>query len=415
MKVEYLAQPDTQLGRLLSNMLNDQPSPCRITLVSAFVSLQTIMRIKHQIIDLHAQGVIVRFVLGIDLGGTSREVLEELIDWNVEVHIVKHRIPRHTFHPKLFLFEWPDHAVLLLGSNNLTEGGLFSNYEATTRVTYTLPEDIEEFNYARDTLKRFLAPQGPVVYELTSDFLDRLVADHEIPSEADARLGRDIPIIRAGSYGKAGSAFGIEHISLPPPLPAELLDRLSRNIRRRRTSVSPDTRITTVSQDPSAESDAEGSTAESLFPAAFYMTLPKLQGDNIPGEARVPLSAIEIARDFWGWRDQYSRDIGTRASRVYWNWRPIWRISSVESPETITDQVVRMYLYEASSDFRFYARPLVNLGADSGDVIRLTRISEPNGAEYECVLARRGTSEYDEWIENCNVEVRQGGRRFGYA
>lgn len=153
-----------------------------------------------------------------------------------------------------------------------------------------------------------------------------------------------------------------------------------------------------------------------LLPAAFYMTLPTLQGENIPGEARVPLEAIELAKEFWGWPGEYKKDVSPRAGRdrVYWNWRPTWRVSSVLYPKSVTVQEVRMYMYENSSDFRFYVRPLVNAGGNLGDVVRIRRIAEPN-AEYECVLARQGTPEYDEWIRHCALAVKNSSRRFGYA
>ena len=73
-----------------------------------------------------------------------------------------------------------------------------------------------------------------------------------------------------------------------------------------------------------------------------------------------------------------------------------------------------MYMYENSSDFRFYVRPLVNAGGNLGDVVRIRRIAEPD-AEYECVLARQGTPEYKEWIKACTQPVRSSTRRFGYA
>jgi hypothetical protein len=146
------------------------------------------------------------------------------------------------------------------------------------------------------------------------------------------------------------------------------------------------------------------------------MTLPTLQGENIPGEGRIPLEAIELAKEFWGWPDEYTKDVSPRfgKERVYWNWRPIWRVWSVEAPDNKATQEVRMYMYENSSDFRFYVRPLVNAGADLGDVVRIRRISQPD-AEYECVLARRGRAEYDEWIKYCTEPVRNSTRLFGYA
>ena len=111
-------------------MLESDPRPSRVVFVSAFVGLQTVIRIKEHILELHASGTNIRFVLGIDLGGTSQEVLKELLDWAVDVYVVKHRVPGHTFHPKLYLFEWHDRATIITGSNNLTEGGFFRNYES---------------------------------------------------------------------------------------------------------------------------------------------------------------------------------------------------------------------------------------------------------------------------------------------
>jgi len=73
-----------------------------------------------------------------------------------------------------------------------------------------------------------------------------------------------------------------------------------------------------------------------------------------------------------------------------------------------------MYMYENSSDFRFYVRPLVNAGGDIGDVVRIRRLAE-TGTEYECVLARQGTPERQNWIKYCTQPVRNSSRRFGYA
>ena len=416
MQVDYIAQPDTQLGVELLAMLDSDTPASRIVFVSAFVGLQTIMRMKHQLSDLKANGTNIRFTLGIDLNGTSQEVLKELLAWDLDVRVVKHRIPGHTFHPKLYLFEWDHEATIIVGSNNLTEGGFFRNYEGAVRVTYQLPAEEEQFGSACTELKRFLDPEGSTVYKLTSDFLDRLIARGDIPTEAEARIGRDVTNrVRASARNQGASLFGTEEIPLPPPLPANLLDRLTRDVRTRR-------RARQAASTQHASGPAMGGVLpiddqvdDSLLPAAFYMTLPTLQGPSIPGEARIPLDAIEMAKEFWGWPDEYTKDVGRSGNRVYWNWRPQWRIWSVENPSEVTVQGVRMYLYEESSDFRFYARPLVNAGANLGDIVRITRVSEPDGVEYECVLVRRTTPEYAQWIGYCTQAVQSSPRRFGYA
>jgi hypothetical protein len=418
MKVEYIAQPDAQLGRILLELLDSEPK--RAVLVSAFVGLQTIMRLKAHVSDLRNKGAEILFVIGIDLGGTSQEVLQELLKWNINVCVVKHRIPGHTFHPKLYLFEWDHKAEIIIGSNNITEGGFFGNYEGCARITYDIPDYSNEFQAACKDLERFINPVGPIARELTADFLNDLVERGEVPTEAEARKGRDVntesKAKKIKAHGKAAPLFGTEEIQPPPPLPAEMLERLVEEVRRRRKDRKR--KMLEAAKEPikiaQPPIDAKGSGA--LLPAAFYMTLPTLQGDNIPGEARVPLEAVELAKEFWGWPDEYKKDVSPRAGRdrVYWNWRPTWRVSSVQNPDDIAVQEVRMYMYENSSDFRFYVRPLVNAGGNLGDVVRIRRVAEPN-AEYECILARRGTLEYEDWIKYCTQAVRNSIRRFGYA
>jgi hypothetical protein len=70
MNIEYIAQPNTQIGRLIAHLLETEPK--RMVLVSAFVGLQTIMRIEEQVLNLKGKGADIRFIIGIDLGGTSR-------------------------------------------------------------------------------------------------------------------------------------------------------------------------------------------------------------------------------------------------------------------------------------------------------------------------------------------------------
>lgn len=71
-------------------------------------------------------------------------------------------------------------------------------------------------------------------------------------------------------------------------------------------------------------------------------------------------------------------------------------------------------MYENSSDFRFYARPLVTAGGDLGDIVRIARVAEP-AVEFECALAKTGTNEHRLWQAYCSIRVRNSTRSFGYG
>jgi hypothetical protein len=133
-------------------------------------------------------GAELRISVGIDLGGTSREALEELLRWECEAFVFHNPNPRATFHPKAYLFERQDAATLFVGSNNLTDGGFYTNYEAATRYEFDLPAYAGDYEAILEPLAPFLFPQpGEVVQPLDADLIQTLAARGELPSEAEAR------------------------------------------------------------------------------------------------------------------------------------------------------------------------------------------------------------------------------------
>ncbi len=88
--------------------------------------------------------------------------------------MIKNRYPGHTFHPKVYVVEHAATATVIVGSNNLTEGGFFSNYEAATLATFDLPTDAEEYQSARQELGVFLDPMGDDVLPLDEALIETL-------------------------------------------------------------------------------------------------------------------------------------------------------------------------------------------------------------------------------------------------
>ena len=141
MNISTVSQPETQLGNEVSELLDGDVVYTRVVFVSAFVALRTILRLRERLLGQMENGARLRLTVGIDLGGTSREVLDELLRWNCETFVFHNTIARATFHPKVYLFESATAATLFIASNNLTDGGFYTNYEAATRYDFGLPAD----------------------------------------------------------------------------------------------------------------------------------------------------------------------------------------------------------------------------------------------------------------------------------
>ena len=221
MNITTLSQPDTQLGNEIDALLEQDVAYSRIVFVSAFVALRTVLRLRERLIGQMENGAGLRMTVGIDLGGTSREVLEELLRWNFETFVFHNTIARATFHPKVYLFESATAATLFVGSNNLTDGGFYTNYEAATRYDFDLPVDAAEYERLTRPLAPFLEPQGPTVQRLNAQLIATLVARGELPSEAEARQRRraQAEARQRDRENLPQSPFAPVAIPLPPLLP----------------------------------------------------------------------------------------------------------------------------------------------------------------------------------------------------
>ncbi len=91
------------------------------------------------------RGRIVRFTVGIDIENTSKEGLEDLLaltsvgDCKTFIY---HNEASSVFHPKVYLFSNDQKARLIVGSNNITEAGLFRNTEMGLQIDVSVKDPV---------------------------------------------------------------------------------------------------------------------------------------------------------------------------------------------------------------------------------------------------------------------------------
>ena len=71
---------------------------------------------------------------------TSRQGLEDLLGFGGKIYVVDTGARTPTYHPKIFFAKGPTEARLVIGSANLTAGGLNNNIEASVKLTLNLGE-----------------------------------------------------------------------------------------------------------------------------------------------------------------------------------------------------------------------------------------------------------------------------------
>jgi HKD family nuclease len=124
-----------------------------------------------------------RLLVGVDLHGGTVEGLQLALALFTEVRVYHdaNTNPRRTFHPKLYVVEAPQRARAIIGSGNLTAGGLRTNYELAFRLDLdlstpaerTVLEDLRMWFNAR-----WLQPEATV--RLTTPSIQALRSDPDV-------------------------------------------------------------------------------------------------------------------------------------------------------------------------------------------------------------------------------------------
>lgn len=152
----------------------------------AYVKKSGVRLIKTDIEKFRAKGGKVRIVVGIDQKNTSYQGIELLFPLCDDIYVYHNENISHTFHPKVYAFEKEDEkAIVFVGSNNLTAGGLYINYEAVLCYEYDLnsEEDAHQFNKIKSMFGSYSNTSSECSKILTLELLQQLKEDDYLSDE----------------------------------------------------------------------------------------------------------------------------------------------------------------------------------------------------------------------------------------
>ena len=124
-----------------------------------------------------------RLLVGVDQHGGTIEGLDlaRVLFTEARVYHDANSRPPRTFHPKLYVVEAPQRARAIIGSGNLTAGGLRTNYELAFRLDLDLSDPAE--STVLEDLRawfnaRWLQPEATV--RLTTTSIQALISDPDV-------------------------------------------------------------------------------------------------------------------------------------------------------------------------------------------------------------------------------------------
>ena len=207
----FIVQPTTSFGGQICEELNATVAGRRqwqsFEFAAAWLNHPGATTIQASARRFLADGGRIRATVGLDFSSTSYEGLAALLDLedkraDIETYVFFDENRGCTFHPKVFLFSNAERARLLVGSNNMTGGGLSTNVEATLGITGTLGD--ETIQAARTALAAWrderLEPRR--ARRLTSDFLKQLSERGYVRTEEEIRHARSKSSVATVSSGE---------------------------------------------------------------------------------------------------------------------------------------------------------------------------------------------------------------------
>jgi HKD family nuclease len=416
--LSLISQPDDafRLGDYLNSHLK-QPEWTEFRAAIAFVKQSGVRHISEALAEFSHRAT-VRMSIGIDLAGTSKEGLNGLLECledRGEIWVF-HNDDTSTFHPKIYLFKGKDKADLVVGSGNLTEGGLFTNYEASLSVSLDLSvePDRELLAQVEAALDRWSDSSQGLALRLTDELIERLVANGDIPTEEEARE------IKAKIREAKKSADRKERVSLfkrvsvqkAPAVPKQSKGRI---VKAEAAAGQPDSSVqlplpatSTISVTKSAH-------------RGFLMVLQNTDvgvGQTTAGTSRrspeifIPVEAVRPVRarkvqvcdpEFWGW-DHLFVDDPERAGKKDRHLRLRYGASTLDAT---------LWYNPGKKDYRLRNNILRDAG-NIGDIIQMERGEPGSGYDYSVTILRQGTTAHNAALKLCVNRPQSSQKRWGY-
>jgi HKD family nuclease len=389
-----------RLGDHLNRLLREMPRFDHVFMLIAFVKRSGLSRLAEALREFMDAGGCVGAVVGIDQQGTSIEGLCLLLKCSNEAYIFHNRAFSSTFHPKVYLFERSDErAVAIVGSGNLTAGGLYTNYETSLLLELDLnqAQDLEVYESLRSIYEQATDLSGGMARLLDEELIGELVRRGMVISERRALSAR---------RPAAETVEGVEE-----PVDTEVPESLFR-----RSPVLPPP---TVAPGPSVVLEEEIPSQVVAVPSgvadAFVMTLGSRDVRQRPGYSRdiyLPLAARDAMPSFWGWPDQFQpgsgETVGTYAERFL-----RIHVYNVRG-ERHDESHVRLYYYAEKSEFRLNCTALVR-GANVSDILLIRTLTDDPDWDYEANVISVSDPGYPSLLTACSTLVKPPStKRWGY-
>ncbi|MCJ7529939.1 MAG: phospholipase D family protein [Anaerolineales bacterium] len=300
-------------------------------------------------------GGVTEAIIGIDQNITSYQALlnlSTLVGSNLYIHHDRGSI---SFHPKVYLFGNTVIEKVFIGSSNLTSGGLYLNLEANVSLELDYTQIATDFrqqvtNYWNNLISDANTKKADI------DFINEMLKLGTVIDENQIKPFREL-ISKISKIPFGSKRQG----PLPPLSPA--------------ISISPPT----LSQNFAMLLSGFDVSPKSLDPVIL-----------------IPVRALRELPTFWNWPYMYTLS-GTGYPELYTH------ATIVINGKMIPNFSIRIYYYDAKSEFRLQCEPIKRNG-NQGDIILITKDSQ-KPLEFRIELIRKGSLQHNTLLTSLTQKV----------
>lgn len=222
--MELMNQPFTgQLGNRLIELL-ESPDYHTLNVAVAFAKNSGVLRIKDSLEKFRERGGKVNIYVGVDLGVTSYEALMALLLCTDSLNVV-HSEKGQTFHTKIYQFLGIEKGLIVVGSHNLTGGGLWTNFESSALIPIdkSSANDIEILRAQDHYIRELASLKDSFMHIGVKDDVDKLLDNGYIFKEVSRQARLANAAIKVGNRGRLfgnGVPAKLPRVAAPPaPVP----------------------------------------------------------------------------------------------------------------------------------------------------------------------------------------------------
>lgn len=205
---------DEQLGIQLIKALESNQFN-QLTIMVAYAKLSGVYRVSPYLEKFRNNGGTIRCVVGIDQQNTTYDALSQLLNLANEIYIFHSESVSQTFHIKCYWLSGENNCWYAIGSNNLTAGGLFSNYELSMSTSLSGEEAHEENETLSGIYSTYTDADSVCSRKLDDAFLEELISGGYVVKEIQQRKALAESARQARSIVRKTKLFGNEVFPAP--------------------------------------------------------------------------------------------------------------------------------------------------------------------------------------------------------